>query len=56
MANLSADERAALMEELRTAMNEAAKDLDFKRLLACETVCMSSSDGTIEQTKQGRPS
>ena len=30
VANLSADERAALMEELRTAMNEAAKDLDFE--------------------------
>ena len=30
MANLSADERAALMEELRTAMNDAAKDLDFE--------------------------
>jgi len=30
IANLSADERAALMEELRTAMNEAAKDLDFE--------------------------
>ena len=30
IANLSADERAALMEELRQAMNEAAKDLDFE--------------------------
>ena len=29
-ANLSPDERAALMEELRKAMNEAAKDLDFE--------------------------
>ena len=29
-ASLSADERAALMEELRQAMNEAAKDLDFE--------------------------
>ena len=30
MANLSGDERAALIEELRKAMNEAAKDLDFE--------------------------
>ena len=29
-ASLSPDERAALMEELRQAMNEAAKDLDFE--------------------------
>jgi len=29
-ASLSPDERAALMEELRKAMNEAAKDLDFE--------------------------
>ena len=35
-ANLSADERAALIEELRKAMNEAAKDLDLKRPLACD--------------------
>ena len=30
-AHLSPDERAALMEELRKAMNEAAKDLDFEQ-------------------------
>ena len=30
VANLSPDERAALMEELRQAMNEAAKELDFE--------------------------
>ena len=30
VANLSGDERAALIEELRKAMNEAAKDLDFE--------------------------
>ena len=29
-ANLSPDERAALVEELRDAMNKAAKDLDFE--------------------------
>ena len=30
VANLSADARAALIEELRKAMNEAAKELDFE--------------------------
>ena len=30
-AHLSPDERAALMEELRKAMNDAAKDLDFEQ-------------------------
>jgi excinuclease ABC subunit B len=29
-ASLTPDERAALVEELRQAMNEAARDLDFE--------------------------
>ena len=29
-ASLTPDERAALIEELRQAMNEAARDLDFE--------------------------
>jgi len=31
VANLTAEERRALIEELRKAMNEAAKELDFEQ-------------------------
>ena len=31
VANLTAEERGTLIEELRKAMNEAAKELDFEQ-------------------------